>query len=145
MAKGSFTVDVGFIERWGRKAAGVIKDLDVDFEKKMNKAVDVVYKTATARRPMMVNKKGKRVSDPSATLGVPVAAKGGGTLRASIKKEVKRKGDKFTGRIYTDLYYAPYLEFGTSKMDARPFMRPALFINKDFIEKTFNQPPELKL
>lgn len=38
----------------------------------------------------------------------------------------------------TNVSYAKHLEFGTSKMAARPFMRPALYGNTKGILKVFN-------
>jgi len=39
-----------------------------------------------------------------------------------------------------DTYYWRYLEFGTSKMAARPFMRPALESSKDAVmDEFFNE------
>lgn len=40
-----------------------------------------------------------------------------GTLRDSIIHD--------GGRVYTDVEYAPFVEYGTSDMPAQPFMRPA--------------------
>lgn len=34
------------------------------------------------------------------------------------------------------IYYGKFLEFGTSKMPAKPFLQPAYEKNKDIIEKT---------
>ena len=36
-----------------------------------------------------------------------------GELRNSIKTRVKMDGDKAIGEVYTNLHYAPYVEFGT--------------------------------
>lgn len=36
-----------------------------------------------------------------------------GTLRNSIKAEVTEKKNKVIGRVYTNIQYAPYVEFGT--------------------------------
>lgn len=46
-----------------------------------------------------------------------------GTLRGSIGIE---KINDLRVRVGTNVEYAPYLEFGTYKMSARPFMRVAL-------------------
>lgn len=36
-----------------------------------------------------------------------------GNLRGSIHMDVKDLGSKITGRVYTNVQYAPYVEFGT--------------------------------
>lgn len=45
-----------------------------------------------------------------------------GTLRDSISHAV----DDNTAIIGTNVEYAPYVELGTSKMDAQPYLRPAV-------------------
>lgn len=47
-----------------------------------------------------------------------------GNLRNSITKEY----DKSEHVVYigTDVEYAPYVEFGTYKMEARPYLKPAV-------------------
>lgn len=46
-----------------------------------------------------------------------------GTLRRSIHTEMRSKAQAVVG---TDVEYAVYQEFGTSKMKAHPYLRPAL-------------------
>ena len=36
-----------------------------------------------------------------------------GNLAGSIHQEVKKKGDNLEGRVFTNVQYAPYVEFGT--------------------------------
>lgn len=50
-----------------------------------------------------------------------------GRLRSSIHVEQISPTSIFVG---TDVYYAGYVEFGTSKMQAQPFMRPAIEATK---------------
>ena len=49
-----------------------------------------------------------------------------GRLRASIVAEpVIKQGDRYVLKVGTNVEYAPYVEFGTSRMRPQPFMRPA--------------------
>lgn len=56
-----------------------------------------------------------------------------GRLRASITHRVEMEADEVAGYVGTNVEYAPWLEFGTSKMQPRPFMVPAIERNKDWI------------
>jgi HK97 gp10 family phage protein len=51
-----------------------------------------------------------------------------GNLRRSIHTEPARAADgkAATARVGTNVEYAPYVEFGTRRMSARPYLRPAL-------------------
>jgi HK97 gp10 family phage protein len=127
-------------------------------ERKMNKAVNIVYKRATKKRPdvnyidkmrvssefLKISKRGiKRlsrgiriVSDPEAEYGVPIRT---GALKKSIQKEVKFTGvGKIRGKIWTDSPYCLHVEFGTYKMQARPFMRPAFVMSIQEITNIFS-------
>ena len=46
-----------------------------------------------------------------------------GTLRASLTVEMEGPG---AGVLYTDVSYAKFVNWGTVKMAARPFMEPAI-------------------
>ena len=54
---------------------------------------------------------------------VPVAKKQGGTLKNSI--DTMYTTDGLTGYVYTNIHYASYVNFGTYKMEARPYMKRA--------------------
>lgn len=100
---------------------------------KMREATDLVYKTARSIRPD-ITIGGRKVSNPNSKYGVPVRT---GALRASIRKEVRRGRFSAIGRVTTDKEYAKFIEYGTSKMAPRAFMRPALDLNKQKIKKIF--------
>jgi HK97 gp10 family phage protein len=54
-----------------------------------------------------------------------------GRLRQSIQPSPARvTGTVIEGEVSTNVEYAPGLEYGTRKMAARPFMRPALAENE---------------
>ena len=54
-----------------------------------------------------------------------------GTLASSIQTD--RKGTK--GVMYTNMEYAPFLEYGTSRMAARPFFTPAARVGKTTLDE----------
>ena len=53
-----------------------------------------------------------------------------GRLRASITHEIERSGDEVIGRVGTNVEYGVYVEYGTSRMSAKPYLRPSLENNK---------------
>jgi len=91
------------------------------------------------------------------TYGKHIASKPGeppavdmGVLRASIMSDVSVKGKEVTGKVGpdiehiaakteagTDVEYGLYLEVGTSKMQPRPFLRPALKRQQKNIKRIF--------
>jgi len=83
---------------------------------------------------------GNRVgTDPSAPGEPPKQVTG--TLQRELDTDTERQGDRAVGRIgYRSgspaSQYAPALEYGTNRMAARPFLRPALDAHKqDFIRR----------
>ena len=53
-----------------------------------------------------------------------------GRLVSSIFQDTKRRGKTFVGIVGSSVDYAVHLEFGTTKMAARPFLQPALDKNR---------------
>jgi len=49
-----------------------------------------------------------------------------GRLRSSITHELGQAGRDLVARIGTNVDYAPHVEFGTYRMSAQPYLRPAL-------------------
>lgn len=49
-----------------------------------------------------------------------------GRLRSSITNEIGQDGQGLVATIGTNVEYAPYIELGTSRMAAQPFLLPAL-------------------
>lgn len=79
--------------------------------------------TAVVHREMV-----KKISKP----GPPRSAPGNpphvdtGRLRQSLQPSVVRTGNTIRGTVSTNLEYAPHLEYGTSRMQPRPFMRSTI-------------------
>jgi HK97 gp10 family phage protein len=60
-----------------------------------------------------------------------------GTLKRSIGLEIKDSG--FTAVVEPTAHYAPYVEYGTRKMHAQPFVRPSLEEQKSIFKNDLNQ------
>lgn len=65
-----------------------------------------------------------------------------GTLRRSITMEIKNSG--MTGRIFSRVHYAPYVDLGTRHMSAQPFLRPAFDAQVVKIEEQFERLKKLQ-
>jgi|SRR5665213_556168 len=140
----TFKVDLTGFDRFTRNL--LIKQpakYDVLMKRRTTLATAMVWRIAHQRRPMIskvqmkAEKRTKRVSDPSAQLGVPVDT---GTLQMSVKQSVTMQSfGKYVGMIRTGgVGYAGFIEYGTSKMAARPFMRPAINLTREAIRRMFN-------
>lgn len=68
-----------------------------------------------ARRAVQVDRRAKQLA--------PVDT---GRLRSSISWRLGSDGKGLFALVGTDVHYAPYVELGTSRMAAQPFLRPAL-------------------
>lgn len=72
-----------------------------------------------------------------------------GRLKNSISQEVDEK--KAEGSVYSNVEYAPYVEFGDLRgakpkhVGKIPFLRPALYDNQDKILNALNSEVEKKL
>jgi HK97 gp10 family phage protein len=53
-----------------------------------------------------------------------------GLLRKSILRRVVKATKGHIAEVGTNVEYAPFQEFGTSKMEPQPFLTPALNMNK---------------
>lgn len=62
-----------------------------------------------------------------------------GRLRASINSRVETENNDIVGIVGTVVEYAPFVEFGTSKMSAKPFLFPALEMKKGEVEEALRR------
>ena len=98
---------------------------DVTFTSHKEEAIKAVSE-AMARALEICGGKAETYAKELAPVGTPestgIPGYKGGTLRNSITHE---QLDEKTEIIASAVKYSPYVEFGTYKMKARPFMRPA--------------------
>jgi len=93
-----------------------MKELRVNVGK-LTKEIQEVLPTALKAGALLIQNDGKK----RATFRT-------GTLRRSIHTEDVSNTEV---RVGTDVEYAPYLEYGTKKMTARPYLRPAMDENRE--------------
>ena len=62
-----------------------------------------------------------------------------GRLRSSIGQEVRSGRGSVTGIVGSNVEYAPFIELGTSRMGAQPYLRPALEENRRTIRRLVKQ------
>lgn len=77
------------------------------------------------------------LDDPIKLAAVDGSPRRRGTNRRSINFDVDRA--RLTGRLFTQSGYGGYLEVGTSKMAARPYMVPAVEKNKGAFAKAIKR------
>jgi len=99
-----------------------------ELEKKLKRLSDAA-KTDAKQEALHA---GSALVQGQATLNAPVDT---GNLRSSIDFEVGSED----AEIFTPVFYAPFLEYGTSRQASQSFMRPALDNNKGNIIKLFSQ------
>lgn len=104
------------------------------FTNKLKKAIPEAAEETVKTACLSIEKDAKSI--------VPVDT---GALRDSINTKIEKNGDDITGIVSTNQYYAGYVEHGTSKMAAKPYMKPAFDKNKDDIENFYIETLKRKL
>jgi HK97 gp10 family phage protein len=104
----------------------------VDGEKELQEKLKKINKSATNDIEQALIDSALIV-EQDAKLSVPVDT---GRLRQGISHELKDSGTNAPyAEVGTNVTYAPYVEYGSSKMAARPFLFPAYNNNKQRILK----------
>ncbi len=137
----SVRVDLDFIPKLTNKFNQKFVKYDKLMEARVGRATQMIWTIAHQKRPLVTramanayNTK-KRVSDPNAQAGVPVDT---GALQASIIHKVERTSKGFRGTVETSgIPYATAMEYGTSHIAARSFMRPAINLTRDAVKAMF--------
>lgn len=100
---------------------------------------DMAHTTRNMETSYYTNNKNK-AHHPSAPGNPP--APDTGNLRNSINYEIQKDEYTVTGIVGTTQKNPPYgrfLEYGTSKMAPRPWLRPAMRKNNEFIRKSISE------
>lgn len=131
-----------------KKAIDKLAETQKALNTEMGKAMaDVCLKVQKECQEGMTNTKvnnkisyGKRKHHPSLPNEYP--AVDNGDLRRSITFEVEERSDSVKGKVGSVINNPPYpvyLEYGTSRMQPRPWLRPSIEKSEDYIRKRYEQ------
>ncbi len=115
-----------------------------DLKKKMTAAVNAVrtetLKTLSGQRSGRVYRvPGTGRTYTASAPGQPPAV-ATGNLKQHIDTKIVISENKIEGQVGTPVKYGPMLEYGTSKMLPRPWLRPSFEKSEDKIEEIFQKP-----
>lgn len=68
-------------------------------------------------------------------VGTPESTGKPGYIGGTLKGSITGRSDADTAYIGTDVEYAPYVEFGTYKMAAKPYLKPGIMDYMDEYEE----------
>lgn len=102
---------------WNRSYQQFRRDLD------RKEGIDKTVKAIADRGVEIVNASWSGHYPPASSPGEPPAIRTG-ILKASVHSEKEKPGTWLIVAGGDDAYYAVFLEYGTTKMIERPFMRP---------------------
>ena len=124
------------------RSAEVIKDYTSDAKQLVGRAANLVRNTAVesilqgAKSGVTYSKYNPRRTHTASAAGEPPASDTGYLANNIL---VNIDADGFGASVESRADYSSFLEFGTSKMAARPFMQPALEENRAKIKRLQNQ------
>ena len=124
------------------RSAEVIKDYTSDAKQLVGRAATLVRNTAVesilqgAKSGVTYSKYNPRRTHTASAAGEPPASDTGYLANNIL---VNIDADGFGASVESRADYSSFLEFGTSKMAARPFMQPALEENRAKIKRLQNQ------
>jgi HK97 gp10 family phage protein len=108
---------------------------NVDFLPYVQKATQLVQRTAKTLAPVSIGQ-GPQARPETRARGMRAKRGSGGHLRRNINRKTERVGKSgVIGKVYNPVEYAPYQEFGTSKMRPQPFLYPAMRMHEKDILK----------
>jgi len=118
MPRPPIEIEVEELEQLQRDMEKAARELPPGLERKMGRATLLVEREAKQRAS-----------------GRPGPMVQTGRLRASITPEVKKLHGEVRGIVGSNVVYAPYVEFGTKRAQAYPYLRPALEAKEEAVVK----------
>lgn len=105
----------------------LISDLNVSMEQALRAATNEIRDTAYS-----VEKTAKQNIKNNQTVDT-------GRLLGSVNTKIKQEGSSITAEVGTNVEYANYIEYGTYKMGAKPFLNPAFDVETEGLENKIRQ------
>jgi|TARA_R100000482_G_scaffold117879_1_gene61655 HK97 gp10 family phage protein len=140
MAKSGVVNLRGFINKLEKR---IVKNPERKLKKMVQRSTALVE--GTTKQSILKGGTGKtyqkynpRRTHTASAKGEPPASDTG-FLVSNITSSVRKQGTSVVGQIVASAPYAPYLEFGTSTIEKRPFMQPALERNRPKIKRIFKE------
>ena len=104
-----------------------VRNFDLsDLKKKLQKHSEEITKECASRAKRIARQLCAEKDYPPASDAGEAPAMRTGDLYDLIDTEEYQTGGKKRYKVVSDMYYSLWLEFGTSKMAPRPFLRPAI-------------------
>jgi|TARA_Y100000289_G_C3856520_1_gene116307 HK97 gp10 family phage protein len=140
MAKSGVVNLRGFINKLEKR---IVKNPERKLKKMVQRSTALVE--GTTKQSILKGGTGKtyqkynpRRTHTASAKGEPPASDTG-FLVSNITSSVRKQGTSVVGQIVASAPYAPWLEFGTSTIEKRPFMQPALERNRPKIKRIFKE------
>ena len=140
MAKSGVVNLRGFINKLEKR---IVKNPERKLKKMVQRSTALVE--GTTKQSILKGGTGKtyqkynpRRTHTASAKGEPPASDTG-FLVSNITSSVRKQGTSVVGQIVAAAPYAPWLEFGTSTIEKRPFMQPALERNRPKIKRIFKE------
>lgn len=118
--------------------------MDVEFKMK-NDFSTLMEEAAFSQIERALEKVGltaERYAKMACPVGTPESTGKKGYMGGTLRNSISHTYDKNTAYIGTNVEYAPYVEMGTKKMEARPYLKPAIADHIQEYKNTIEQ--ELK-
>jgi HK97 gp10 family phage protein len=117
-------ISLGEHSKGSRKIRGFLTAFPANLQKGLNKAGAILKNDMTKKVSGPGRRRGSTHGPVSRLASYPGVVTG--RLRGSINAQVSGVGNDLTLRAGPNVAYAPFLEFGTRKMQPYPFVGPTL-------------------
>ena len=117
-------------------------DMKFDMENDFSALIEEAVFSQIERALEKVGLTAERYAKLACPVGTPESTGKKGYMGGTLRNSISHTHDKNTAYIGTNVEYAPYVEMGTKKMAAKPYLKPAIADHLQEYKNTIEQ--ELK-